>query len=88
MLRKISFWYTLAFIVLWNGYAVQQYFTGQPGAVQLFFFGIGFTVILLGATWFSRWLMKHYKVVDEKADEILSTKFKKDRRHRNGKTVY
>lgn len=88
LLRKISFWYTLVFILLWNGYTAQQFFAGENGAVQLFWFGIGFTVILLATTWFSRWLMKHYKVVDKKANEILSTKFKKQRSDKNGRAVY
>ncbi|SDJ09048.1 hypothetical protein [Natribacillus halophilus] len=88
MLRKISFWYTLAFIIFWNGYTLHQYITGQPNVLQLFLFGIGFTVLLLATTWFSRWLMSHYKVVDEKAEEILSAKFKNKRSERNGRTVH
>ncbi|MDN6639694.1 MAG: hypothetical protein L0L10_02835 [Tetragenococcus sp.] len=76
MLKKISFWYTLMFILLWNGYALQQYMTGQPGSLQLFLFGAAFTVVLLGLTWFARWLLDRYKVIDKKAKENLFTKVK------------
>lgn len=76
LLKKISFWYTLMFILLWNGYALQQYMTGQPGSLQLFLFGAAFTVVLLGLTWFARWLLDRYKVIDKKAKENLFTKVK------------
>ncbi|WP_042426490.1 hypothetical protein [Geomicrobium sp. JCM 19039] len=89
MLRKLSFWYTLAFVVIWNGYTVFHWLSGQPNGLSLFLFGIAFTVVLLAATWFSRWLMGHYKVVDEKANVILTqAKSKKSRSDRHGRTVY
>lgn len=64
--------YALVFSLIWIGYGIYAVITHQPSANLLLGIGIAFTIVMAMATWFSYWLMGHYKRIDNLAKEIVS----------------
>jgi len=73
-MKKFFMIYASVFAVVWIGYGLFAVITGIPSANLILGFGIAFSIIIFAASWFSYWLMGHYKRVDNMAKEILSKK--------------
>lgn len=64
--------YVSVFIVIWIGYGVYSVLTRQPYGLSVLLFGVGFSVVLIPAVWFSRWLMKSYRNTDTMTQKFLA----------------
>ncbi len=71
-MKKFFLIYASVFALIWTGYGLYAVLAGKPSANLILGFGIGFSVFIFAASWFSYWLMGHYKKVDKMAKEILS----------------
>lgn len=71
-LRRFLFIYALAFSVIWIGYGIYSIVTNQPNAINVLVFGIAFAGLVSATSWFSYWLMGHYKRIDKLAKETFS----------------
>lgn len=72
-LKKFLFIYANLFSLIWIGYGIFAVLTNQPNHNFLLGFGIAFAVVIFAASWFSYWLMGHYKRIDKMAKQVLST---------------
>ncbi|GAB3798265.1 hypothetical protein [Virgibacillus kimchii] len=73
-MKKFLIIYASVFALIWIGYGLYAVITGSPSANLVLGFGIAFSIIIFAASWFSYWLMGHYKRVDHMAKEILTKK--------------
>ncbi|MBP1950519.1 hypothetical protein SAMN05216232_1113 [Virgibacillus subterraneus] len=71
-MKKFLFIYALAFSLIWVGYGLYSVITNQPSANLILGIGVAFSLTIFAASWFSYWLMGHYKNVDALARKILS----------------
>jgi len=78
-MKKFLFIYALVFTFIWTGYGIYAVITDQPSAGLTLGFGLAFSIIIFTASWFSSWLMSHYKKIDTMAEKIIG----KERKKRN-----
>ncbi|MFD2761119.1 hypothetical protein [Lentibacillus juripiscarius] len=71
-MKKFFIIYASVFALIWTGYGLYAVLTGKPSANVILGFGIGFSIFIYAASWFSYWLMGHYKKVDKMAKDILT----------------
>ncbi|WP_164667928.1 hypothetical protein [Virgibacillus doumboii] len=71
-MKKFLFIYALVFSLIWVGYGLYAVFTNQPSANVILGFGVAFSIAICAASWFSYWLMGHYKKIDDMAKRILA----------------
>lgn len=72
--KKFLFIYASVFSVIWIGYGIYAMLTNQPSAGLVLSFGLAFSVVVFAASWFSTWLMGHYKKIDSMAKNIIGEK--------------
>jgi len=73
-MKKFLFIYALTFSLIWTGYGVYSLLTNQPSAGLIFGFGVAFSIVIFATSWFSSWLMNHYKKVDTMAKNMIGKK--------------
>jgi hypothetical protein len=73
-MKKFFMIYASVFALIWIGYGLYAVISGIPSANLILGFGFAFSILIFAASWFSYWLMGHYKRVDNMAKEILSKK--------------
>lgn len=73
-LKRFFITYATVFALIWIGYGLFSVVTGKPSASLILGYGIAFSIVIFAASWFSYWLMGHYKKVDQMAKEILTKK--------------
>lgn len=64
--------YASVFSLIWIGYGLYAVISRQSNAGLILGIAIAFAVVMTLATWFSYWLMGHYKQIDNLAKEIIS----------------
>lgn len=83
-LKKFLFTYATVLSLIWIGYGVYALIANQPSSGVILGFGIAFSVCLFIASWFSSWIMRHYKRIDSMA-KTMFTKNNKLRGVKDGK---
>lgn len=73
-MKKFLLFYASVFACIWTGYGVYAVITNQPSASTVLIYGLAYSVFIFAASWFSSWLMKHYKKVDAMAKEMTFKK--------------
>lgn len=73
-MKKFFVIYASVFALIWIGYGLFAVISGVPSANLILGFGIAFSILIFATSWFSYWLMGHYKRVDRMAKEIISKK--------------
>ncbi|NBJ69409.1 MULTISPECIES: hypothetical protein [Clostridia] len=71
-MKKFLTVYASVFTTIWIGYGIYAWWSGKESASLILGFGIAFSAVICLASWFSYWLMCHYKKVDRVAKNILS----------------
>ncbi|UJL45610.1 hypothetical protein KFZ58_14575 [Virgibacillus sp. NKC19-16] len=75
-MKKFLFIYASVFSLIWIGNGIYAFITDKPSSGVILGFGIAFSIVIFVASWFSSWLMGHYKKVDTMAKEIIQKKVK------------
>lgn len=73
-MKKFFIIYASIFALIWTSYGLFAVITGKPSANLILGYGIAFSIVIFAASWFSYWLMDHYKKVDRMAKEVLTKK--------------
>ncbi len=76
-LKRFLFLYANLFSWIWIGYGIYAVVTDQPNGKFLLGFGVAFAIMIFAASWFSYWLMGHYKRIDKMAKQVLSSSRKR-----------
>ncbi len=72
IVKKFLTMYAVLFTAIWVGYGIYALWTNQESAHLILGLGVAFSIVICLASWFSYWLMRHYKRVDSMAKNILS----------------
>lgn len=64
--------YAAVLSLFWIGYGLYAFITNQPSGGIILGFGVAFSFCLFMASWFSSWIMGHYKKIDNMAKTILN----------------
>lgn len=70
-MKKFLLIYAMVFSFIWTGYGLYAVITHQPSAGLILSIGVAFSVVIFAASWFSSWLMGHYKRIDMMAKKII-----------------
>ncbi|MFU0788886.1 hypothetical protein JNUCC74_14530 [Cerasibacillus sp. JNUCC 74] len=76
-MKKFLAIYAIGFSLIWVGYGIYAIWSHHDSATLILGFGIAFSIVICLASWFSYWLMRHYKRIDKMAKDILSNTPKK-----------
>jgi len=71
-MKRFLYLYATVFSLIWLGYGLYAVISNKPSASNILLFGIAFSIVIFGASWFSNWLMGHYRRVDKMAKELLN----------------
>jgi ABC-type nitrate/sulfonate/bicarbonate transport system permease component len=74
MVTRFSKFYITLFTAIWMGYGLYSLLVSKQNGIIGFFFGLGFSIVFSIAVWFSEWLMKNYRRIDQMSKEALSKK--------------
>ncbi|MBA4603239.1 hypothetical protein [Thermoactinomyces mirandus] len=72
-LKRFLFLYANLFSLIWIGYGTYAVVADQPNGQFLLGFGVAFAIVIFAASWFSYWLMGHYKRIDQMAKHVFSS---------------
>lgn len=57
--------YATLFSVIWIGYGLYSVYQQTPSSGLILLLGIAFSITIIAATWFSQWILKKYRILDQ-----------------------
>ncbi|SJZ62211.1 hypothetical protein [Garciella nitratireducens] len=63
-MKKFLMIYASVFSFIWIGTGIYAIITNQPSHYGVLLFGLAFSFTIFLTSWFSNWLIKHYKKID------------------------